>query len=130
MGVLKDSKNQTFLVGDSNNAQAKGKQRGKEKKKTDSKPKEKLNPLDGASSSKKNKNKMFEKTKFSYYMRGFHPESQCMKNTIDQMSKLLKQNNIVLPQAENKSEAGNQTEEHERLHSLKSCFTQSKTLFD
>ena len=47
-------------------------------------------------------------------MRGFHVESQCMKKTIDQLSKLLEQKNIYLPQGTDMSEDGEQTEEYER----------------
>ena len=97
MGVFKASKNQALLARDSKNAQVKGNQRGKEKKNTDSKPKDKQNPLDGASGSKKNKNKKFEKAKCSYCMRGFHLESQWMKKTIDQLSNILEQINISIP---------------------------------
>ena len=61
MGVLKSSKNQDLLVGDSKNVQEKWKKRGKEKKSTDSKPKDKHNPSDGASRSKKNKTKSLKK---------------------------------------------------------------------
>ena len=83
MGVLKSSKNNDLLVGDSKNAQEKWNQRGKEKKNIDFKPKEKKNPLVGSSVSKNNKNKKFEKDKFSYCMRVFHPKNRCMKKTID-----------------------------------------------
>ena len=59
-------------------------------------------------------------------MRGFHPESQCMKKTIDQLSTLLEQNNIALPQRVNKSDAGKLIEDHERHHALKEGLTLSK----
>ena len=83
MGVLNASKNQALLAGDSGKVQDKGKQKGKENKNVDSNSKEKQrNFSDGASGSNKNKNKKFEKVKCSYYMRGFHAESRCMKKTI------------------------------------------------
>ena len=53
MGAPKASKNKAILDGETKNAWAKGKKKGKDKKKT--KPKEKRNPLDGPSSSKKDK---------------------------------------------------------------------------
>ena len=84
------------MVRDSNNEQERGKHKGKETKKIDSKPKEKQESSDGALGSKKKKK--FEKTKCPYCMRGFHPESHCMKKTIDQLSTLLEQNNIAFPQ--------------------------------
>ena len=82
MGVIDTSKKLELLVTDSNNAQARGKHKGMDTKNIDSKPKENHDSSNGASSSKKKKK--FEKTRCTYYMRGFHPESQCMKKTIDQ----------------------------------------------
>ena len=61
MGVIQTSKNQALLVIDSNNAKERRKQKGKETKNCDSKPKENKKYSDGASGSKK-KNK-FEKTR-------------------------------------------------------------------
>ena len=87
MGVLQTSKNLALLMKNSNNAQARGKHKGKETKNIDSRPKENKRYSDGASGSKKKKK--FEKAKCPYCMRGFHLESQCMKKTIDQLTKLL-----------------------------------------
>ena len=89
MGVLQTSKNLEILVTESKNEQERGKHKGKEIINTNSNPKENHRYSDGASRS--NKKKKFEKTKCPYYMRGFHPKSQCMKNTIDQLKKLLEQ---------------------------------------
>ena len=124
--MLNAYKNRSLLAEDSGKAQDKGNKKGKEDKFFDLKSNEKHNPSDGALGSKKNKNKKFEKSKWSYCMRGFHQESQCMKKTIDQLSKLLEQNNIDLSQGANKSKAGNQTKEHESFHALKESFTRSK----
>ena len=44
MGALKASKNQALLVGEVKNVKAKGKQKGKEKKNIDFKPKDKHKP--------------------------------------------------------------------------------------
>ena len=55
MGSLKASKNQALLDGERKNAQAKGKQKGKDKNNSDIKPKEKWNLLEGASGYKKDK---------------------------------------------------------------------------
>ena len=49
-----------------------------------------------------------------------------MKKTIDQMSRLLEQNNISLPKGGKKSDAGNKIEDHERCHALKTRFSQSQ----
>ena len=80
MGVIQTSKNQALLMTDSKNVQERGKNKGKETKKTDSKPKENKNLL--MEPQVPRKKKKFNKTKCPYYMRGFHPESQCMKKTI------------------------------------------------
>ena len=71
MGVIQTSKNQALIVIESNNAQEKGKHKGKETKNNDLKPKENKKYSDGASGSEKKKK--FEKTKCPYCMRGFHP---------------------------------------------------------
>ena len=81
MGVLQNSKNQAPLMTDSINAQDKGRHNGKEPKAFDSNYKESHNPSEGDLGS--NKNKKFEKKKFPYCMRGFHPENHCVKNHID-----------------------------------------------
>ena len=132
MGVLNASKNKALLSRDSRNVQEKGKQRGKENKNVDSKTKEKHNPSNGASGSKKNKNNKFEKAQLSYCMRGFHPKSHCMKNTFDQMEKLLEHHNISLPEGARKNDSGEQTEDHdERCHALKaSCSKTHAFLID
>ena len=72
MGVIQTSKNQALSVGDSNDAQARGKHKGKETKNIDSKPKENQISFDGASGSKKKKK--FKKTRCPYCMRVFHLE--------------------------------------------------------
>ena len=69
MGVIHTSKNQALLVIESNNAQSRGKNKGKETKKTDLNPKENRQYFDGASGSRK------KKTKCTYCMRCFHPEN-------------------------------------------------------
>ena len=53
MGVLRTSKNLALLVTDSNNAQERGKHKGKEPKSIDSYPKDNQRYFEGASSSKK-----------------------------------------------------------------------------
>ena len=104
MGVIQTCKNQALLMTYSNNVQARGKHKGKETKNTYSNPKENKRSSDGSSCSKKKKK--FEKTKCPYCMRGFHPESQCMKKTINQLIILLEHNNIALPQGAEMSESG------------------------
>ena len=75
---------------------AKGNQKGKDKRFSESKPKEDLNPSNGALSSKKDKKKRFEKTKCTYCKKGNHPKNLCMKKTIDQMARILEKHHISL----------------------------------
>ena len=72
MGALKASKNQALLARDTKNVQAKENHRGKNKKNSNLKPKEKKNPSKGYFDSKKDKNKKCDKAKCSYCKRGFH----------------------------------------------------------
>ena len=95
MGVLQTSKNQALLVTYSTKAQAKGRNKGKEPKASNSKPKESHKSSEGASGSKKKKK--FEKKMCPYCMRVFHPEDSCMKKTLDQLKALCVQNNVSLP---------------------------------
>ena len=109
---------------DSTNAEAKGRHKGKEPKAYDSKPKESQKSSEGASGSKIKK--FFEKTKCPYCLRGFHLEIQCMKNHIDQLSSLLKQNDISLPQGSKKSDVEPLIKDHDSCHALKVGLTQLK----
>ena len=122
MGLLQTSKNQDLLMSYSTNMQAKGKHEGKDPKSSDSKPKDNQTSFEGASGSKKKKK--FEKTRCPYCTRGFHSKIQCMEKKIDQLSTLLEQNNIFLPQEPKKSDVGQLKEDHERCHALKVGFTQ------
>ena len=66
MGALKASKNQALLARETKNVQGKGKQKGKEKKNTESKTKGKKNPLKGASGSKKDNHNNFDQVNCPY----------------------------------------------------------------
>ena len=55
MGSLRASTNQALLAGETKNAQARRKQKGKEKRNTEFEPKEEFDPLDEVSGSKKDK---------------------------------------------------------------------------
>ena len=46
-----------------------------------------------------------------------------MNKTIDQMSILLEQHNIVLPEGTRLNDYGDKTEDHERLHESKDGFS-------
>ena len=69
--------------------QERRKQKGKDKRNTKSKPKEEFDPLDEASSSKKDKHQRFDKAKCFYYNKENHIEKGCMNKNIDKMSILL-----------------------------------------
>ena len=75
------------------------------------------NTSKGDSGSKKKKN--FKKKLCPYCMRGFHPEDSCMKKQVDQLTSLLKQNNIALSQRAKKPDDGPQTKDDERFCALK-----------
>ena len=120
MVEIHTSKNQALFVGDSNNAQERGKHKGKETKNIDSNPKENHKSSDGSSGSRK------EKTRCPYCLRGFHLESHCMKKTLYQLTTLLEHNNISLPQGAKNYDVGQPIEDHERFHALKEGFTQLK----
>ena len=57
-----------------------------------------------------------------YCMRGIHLEDYCMKKQVDQLTTLLKQNKISLPQREKMSDDG-----HEKCHYLKYGLPRSTT---
>ena len=86
MGYLIASPNQYLLVGETRNAQARKKHKGKEKRNTEFELKDVFDPSLEASISRKDKH---QKGKFSYYNKGNHAEKYCMKKTIDQMENIL-----------------------------------------
>ena len=63
--------------------------------------KEQSNETSGSKRSKKNGK---GKTLCSYYGRGFHPESSCMRRTIDEMDLLIKKHNIIVPSSARKAD--------------------------
>ena len=125
MGALRASPNQTLLAGETRNAQARRKQKGKEERNTEFEPKDGFDPSDEASCSRKDKH---QKGKCSYCKKRNHTEKYCMKKTIDQMPKLLEKHNISLLEGMRNTESRDKTEDHdERCHALKaSC---SKNIF-
>ena len=125
MGAIRASRNKSILAGETTNAQSRRKHKGKYRMKTKFKPKEEFDPSDGASRYKKDKHKRFKKGKCSYYKKGTHIEKGCMKNTIEQMSILLKQHNISVSQDARKADSGDKTEDHKRCHAMKAGFSKS-----
>ena len=87
---------------------------------------------DQPSGSRRSKNNGKGKTISSYCGRGFHPESSCMRRTIDEMIVLLEKHNIILPTGAMKVDHREETEEHqETCHALESsCSTTHNFLID
>ena len=129
MGALKSPKNQALLARESKNSIAKGRKKGKDKKNTESNPKEKPNPLEGSSSSKKDKKEKGEKSKCTYCKNRFHTNSSCMKETIDQMTKIIKNNDISLPEGARKNDTGINSNDRERCHAQKDGFSKYQAFF-
>jgi hypothetical protein len=70
------------------------KSKDKYKRKSHENPKKEgySKPFNDASRSKGGKGRKWEKC--TYYHKGFHPESACMKKQIDQMGQIVHQNNL------------------------------------
>ena len=76
------------------------------------------------SSLKRSKNNGKGKTLCSYCGRGFHPESSCMRRTIDEMALLLKKHNIIVPSSSRKADHREETKEYEETcHALKANYS-------
>ena len=89
-------------------------------------PNEEFDPTNESLGSKKDKHQRFNKGNFSYCKKGNHTNKYCVKNTIDQMKKLLEKHNISLPEGARKVEFGDKTEDHdERCHALKDTYSKS-----
>ena len=123
MGSLRASPNQALLVGETKNAQARRKQKGKEKRNTEFEPKEEFDPAIEATGSKKDKHQRFDKGKCSYCKKRNHIEKYCMNKTIDYMSRLFEQHNISLPKGAQKDDSRDKTRDNERCHALKTVFS-------
>ena len=88
-------------------------------KQQEKKKQEKTKYSDGVSNPSKDKEKKKkEKKKYTYYRKGWHLESACMKKTIDMMVKHLEKNNIPLPECTRKKEEGSSSENKDRCHAL------------
>ena len=81
MGPIKPSKDQALVAGDSRvDSKRKKKYKNPPEKKRD---KNKSQEEPQGSKKKKNKGEM---SKCTYYSKGYHPESSCMKNKIDMLT--------------------------------------------
>ena len=85
MGTIKPSKDQALVVGDSR-VDSKGKKKAKkppEKKRDKNKSQEEPQGSKKNFQKKKNKGEM---SKCTYYSKGCHPKSSCMKKQIDMLT--------------------------------------------
>ena len=56
--------------------------------------------------------------KCTYYNKGNHSESSCMKKQIDMLTQLLEKNGISLPESSKKREGGSSSDDRERVLAL------------
>ena len=124
MAIIGSSKDQTLVTGGPKSTNGKG------KKKDESLVEKDL--LNEPSCLKRSEKNGKEKTLCSYCGRGFHPESSCMRRTIDKMDLLLKKHNITIPTSTRKDDHGEEIEEHEETcYAMKaSCSTAHAFLID
>jgi hypothetical protein len=96
MGAINHSKNQALAATDAPNSSEKDKKKGIGKF-PDSKKERFTQYSENSSEPKGNKNKK-ERKLCSYCSKGFHPEENCMRKTIDEMAKQLQQHNLTMPE--------------------------------
>jgi hypothetical protein len=103
MGSIKGSRDHSLAANEASKTNSKDQKKGKGK--NPEARKEKFSkPTDESSSDHKGKKKK-ERSKCSYCQKGYHPEDSCMMKTIDEMAKMLQQNNLMVPaNARNKDE--------------------------
>eukprot|EP00253_Pinus_taeda_P034319 PITA_34319 len=101
MGAIKHSKNQALAATDAPKSSGRDKQKGKGKF-NESKKERPVQYSESSSLPKGKKNK--ERTLCIYCSKGFHPEENCMRKTIDKMAKKLQQYNLTVPENANKKD--------------------------
>ena len=117
MGIIQSSKDQDLVARGDKVANDKGKQRDEfPVKKEQSK---------GPSGSKRSKKNGKGKVLCSYYGRGFHSESSCMRRQLDEMALLLKKHKIYVPASVKKYDSEEEEDEEYQMkgHALKACCT-------
>jgi len=95
MGSIRSTKDQALAANEGHKGNYKDKQKGKGKTAPDQKQEE-FSEFTEESSNPKGKKKK-EITKCSYCNIGFHSKESCLWKTIDEMARLLQQNNITVP---------------------------------
>ena len=125
MGTIKP-KDQSLAMGVFNASKGKWKENNSnilEKRKS-----EKPKSSDGGSNPPKEKEKKGkEKTKWTYFHKGWHPEISCMKKTIDHMAQLLEKKNIPVPDSTRKKGGSSSLEGKEKCHALVEDTSNSST---
>ena len=97
----------------------KGKQKANNLKQAEKRKSEKPKSNDGGSNPPKEKDeKGKEKTKCTYCHKGWHPESSCMKKTIDQMAQLLEKNSIPIPDDSRNKDGTSNSYNKEKCYAL------------
>ena len=117
MGTIKSNKDRALAARVLN--PSKGKKKAKDSRKQDKKKQDRPKFPDGGSNPCKDKDKKNkEKTKCTYRHKGWHPESACMKQTIDMMVQLLEKNNIPILEGARKKDGISSSDNKERFHAL------------
>ena len=125
MGTIK-AKGQTLAMGFSN--ASKGKQKENNSKHPEKRKSEKTKSNDDVSNPPKEKDKKGkEKTKCTYFHKGWNPEISCMKKIIDQMAQLLEKNNIPVPDGTRKKYGTSSSYNKEKFHALVEGDSNSST---
>ena len=116
MGTIK-AKGQALAMVLSNASKVKKKENNS--KHPEKRKSEKIKSSDGGSNPPKEKDKQGkEKTKCTYFQKGWNPERSCIKKTIDQMELLLEKNNIPVPDNARKKDGTSSSDGKEKCHAL------------
>jgi len=103
MGYIKGSRDHSLAENQASKLNFKDQQEGKGKNLEVRK--EKFSKLADEYSSNNKGKKKEERSKWSYFQKGYHPEYSYMIKTIDEMAKMLQENNLmVLANARKKDE--------------------------
>ena len=117
MGTIKTRKDQDLDARVLN--ASKGKNKAKDLKQPDKKKLDRPKIPDGGSNPCKDKDTMGkEKTKCTYFHKGWHLESEIMKKKIDMMVQMLENNNILVLEGARKKDGCSVSNNKERCRAL------------
>ena len=120
------AKDQALAMGFLNDS--KGKPKPKYLKLLEKKKPQKPKSSDGGLNPPKEKDKRGkEKTKCTYFHKGWNLERSCMKNTIDMMAQPLEKNNILVPDGARKKDGTSGSNNKKKCHSLVEGTSSSST---